>query len=212
MQCKTVELREKLLQVANERVDEQAQTVQLRIHGALSDLHAADAQYHLDCYKAFTAKRNIAQATSAGTDDKSVLQAETSFGSVIRAIENNPKIIWNSVELYDIFSVDASEENSLKSCSSSEDSTRKKRSLLIRNLETHFGDSLLVMRINGCASILCLRDHVPEGLNIVPTNDDDNIALSQPFLEKFRQKKSLSTTILLIFLLKMQYKTLVKLY
>ena len=48
VQCKTVELREKLLQVANERVDEQAQTVQLRIHGALLDLHAADAQYHLD--------------------------------------------------------------------------------------------------------------------------------------------------------------------
>ena len=38
--------KEKLLHVCEERGDEHASQVQLRIVGAVADLHATDAQYH----------------------------------------------------------------------------------------------------------------------------------------------------------------------
>ncbi len=37
----------------DERGDKQANEVRVRVMGATSDLHSADAQYHKDCYTSF---------------------------------------------------------------------------------------------------------------------------------------------------------------
>ena len=54
VQCQTIEIKEKLLQVCKVRNDNWAAEVQRRIVGIISDLHAVDAQYHHDCYTSFT--------------------------------------------------------------------------------------------------------------------------------------------------------------
>ena len=55
------------------------------------------------------------------------------------------------------------------------DRNRNDRALLIRRLEKHLGDSLIVLRVNGCASIICFRKHLPETLKLVEANDNDEV-------------------------------------
>lgn len=50
------------------RNDELGQLVRLRLEGAVSDLHAADAQYHKDCMDAFRGNRNIHYSKSKEDD------------------------------------------------------------------------------------------------------------------------------------------------
>lgn len=63
--CRTVERKQALLNICDERGDDVAAGVRIRINGTVSDLHAADAQYHYDCYITFIGKRNIAAIAAA---------------------------------------------------------------------------------------------------------------------------------------------------
>ena len=56
----------------DQRDDEWAHKVNLRIGGAVSDLHAADAQYHKDCMAKFRSHRNI-RATLNAEQHKSAI-------------------------------------------------------------------------------------------------------------------------------------------
>ena len=50
-QCRTARnFKQNILQVCDSRGDSLADSVGVRVNGALSDLHAADGQYHCDCY------------------------------------------------------------------------------------------------------------------------------------------------------------------
>ena len=60
VQCRTADcgpgqkaFKEAILETCDQRGDEWAHQVRLRIQGAVSDLHAADAQYHKDCMAKF---------------------------------------------------------------------------------------------------------------------------------------------------------------
>ena len=59
VQCRTANrgedktFKQGILDVCDQRNDEQAHQVRLRVQGAVSDLHAADAQYHKDCEAIF---------------------------------------------------------------------------------------------------------------------------------------------------------------
>ena len=65
VQCQTAgDFKERILQVCDQRNDAWSEEVQVRISGALSDLHAADGQYHHDCCKLFMSEKNI-QAMAA---------------------------------------------------------------------------------------------------------------------------------------------------
>ena len=54
--------KEAILDVCDQRNDELAHQVYIRVQGAVSDLHAADAQYHKDCHDSFMGQRNIQSA------------------------------------------------------------------------------------------------------------------------------------------------------
>ncbi|KAG0712797.1 hypothetical protein GWK47_017681 [Chionoecetes opilio] len=63
IQCRTVDFfKQNILHKCDLRNDQLADNVRVRVNGALSDLHAADAQYHEDCYKTFTNHRNVSAA------------------------------------------------------------------------------------------------------------------------------------------------------
>ena len=49
--------KQSILEVCAKRSDEIADQVRIRIEGALSDLHAADARYHVDCMTSFMSPR-----------------------------------------------------------------------------------------------------------------------------------------------------------
>ena len=62
--CKTIEIKEVLLKTCDERKDELAAQTRMRIHGAISDLQAIGARYHVDCFTGFVTKRSIMNASS----------------------------------------------------------------------------------------------------------------------------------------------------
>ena len=62
---RTIDQGEVILTACNERNDNWAKEVELRVHGALSDLHAADARYHSDCKPAFMAPKALQSAQTS---------------------------------------------------------------------------------------------------------------------------------------------------
>ena len=66
--------------------------------GVLSDLHAADVRYHLDCRASFMCSRSIqAAARHSCTPDQFV---DTAFNSVIGYLVSNKTTVHSSVNLY----------------------------------------------------------------------------------------------------------------
>lgn len=57
-------LKEEILHKCDERNDKWASEVRLRVAGAVSDLHAADARYHVDCRTRFTSQRSVSAAVN----------------------------------------------------------------------------------------------------------------------------------------------------
>ena len=61
--------------------------------GALSDLHGADAQYHVNCMASFMCRKSISAAKNASKEDENT---DPAFDEVIVEMSR----LWNSVELY----------------------------------------------------------------------------------------------------------------
>lgn len=177
VQCKTLELKDKLQKVCLTRKDELASQVQLRIQGAVSDLHAADAQYHHNCYVSFTSTRNVTTATKSSSSlEMSKDHTSQALDYVISEMMNDTTKIWSSIEVYKIYSASLSKltgeiDEGISDPIVEEQINRPKRALLIRMLELNFDKKILVMRVDGCASLLCLREHIPKNLELVKAND-----------------------------------------
>ena len=78
-----------ILNVCESRNDEWASYVKIRIQGAVSDLHAADAWYHEDCKSSFMAPRSV-RAAAGGTKPE-----DTAFQCTISQMSNERSRIWN---------------------------------------------------------------------------------------------------------------------
>ena len=74
-----------ILLVCGHRNGLQADDVRLRVQGADSDLHAADEQYHLDCYNALMSPRSI--QASHNTSKTSTDVVDTAFLQVFEEME-----------------------------------------------------------------------------------------------------------------------------
>ncbi|KAG0727209.1 hypothetical protein GWK47_035120 [Chionoecetes opilio] len=77
-QCRTVgrpgrkSFKDSIIEKCEERGDKLSADVRIRVLGARSDLHAADAQYHRDCIARFFSDRNVkaAQTKAMSQDDQ----------------------------------------------------------------------------------------------------------------------------------------------
>ena len=78
--------KEVILQVCDERDDEQAVSVRFRIQGSSSDLHAAEARYHNKCRISSMGKSNIKVAGNQYRQDTTENKA---FLTVINSIKND---------------------------------------------------------------------------------------------------------------------------
>ena len=104
---------------------------------------------------------------------------EQAFSDVTLAIKEEPAKIRNTIELHSLYSTSLLELNvddyeGMEELGCQEYTNRYQCANL--RLESNFQNSLLVMKIDGCASLACLREHAPQNLKIVAATDADPVA------------------------------------
>lgn len=93
-------MKEEILDKCDERNEIWASEVRARISGAVSDLHAADTRYHVDCRTKFmspkskTAAIKATHSTQEGFDE-----LDEALEGVIWVLKDDMSQIWNSVDL-----------------------------------------------------------------------------------------------------------------
>ena len=134
--------------------------MRIRVLGAPTDLHAADAQYHRACYLSFIPDRNVRSA-----QNKKVVSNEEddTFRQLIDVIYNDPSRIWTSVELHTHY---------INICNHTNAISRKQ---LICKLQVFFGDDLIKLDIAGCASLFCLSSHLPDFIRLVKVDSTEAV-------------------------------------
>lgn len=91
--------KESVIQVCNQRADKWAEEVRIRIGGAVTDHHAADARYHDDCRKKLMNERSVKSAAKASmcpTHD-----TDKAFDLLMREMTMDVSRVWTSLDLYD---------------------------------------------------------------------------------------------------------------
>ena len=141
-----------VLQHCGDRNDSWGREVALRCHGA-HDLAAAEAQYHLRCYNDF--RKVPSQTEQTPFIDDSALQSLVS-----EMCAGRKQCTWTSLELHDKY---VAYGGSL---------TRKQ---MFTKLVTYLGDDVVVLSIQGCASVVGFREFVGRILKLsaVDTIDED---------------------------------------
>ena len=87
--------------MCDSRVDSLADSVRVRVSGALSDLYAADGHYHRDCYKSFMGHRNVSTArTNVEQDDD---DTDNAFIALVGDVTEDKAHVWNSVEVEELY-------------------------------------------------------------------------------------------------------------
>uniref|UniRef100_UPI00358E0907 uncharacterized protein n=1 Tax=Myxine glutinosa TaxID=7769 RepID=UPI00358E0907 len=154
IQCETKDrpgyqaFKDVLLDACEQRNDEWGRQVEIRIKGALTDLPAADAQYHKKCYDLFMIMpkhTNLLRQCRVNDDD--------ALEMVINHLYDNQKLCtWTSIELYDMY------------CSFGGELSCKQ---MFSKLVTTLGDDIVVVHLEGCASVVGFRDLVGKSLKLV---------------------------------------------
>ena len=80
-----------------------ADSVCIRVSGAVADLHAADAQYHNNCYKTFVSARSIIAAANKSADTPHNEDIDKAFEDVQAYMGRDMTQVWNSVELHKVY-------------------------------------------------------------------------------------------------------------
>ena len=156
-------LKQSLLDICDCRDDDWASTVRLRIQGAISDLHAADARYHVTCRCSFTGSRAVATAAHSKTTSES---DDAAFNSLIQTVKQDLARVWNSMELFNLYIEYGGNNLSRKG--------------LLKSVSAYFGEDLLVLSSPGIASILIFRSQASSVLKVATDEEDDlDIALSK---------------------------------
>ena len=156
-QCPTCErpglptFRDTIVEIAKQRNDELGRRVLLNI-GEETDLPALDSQYHVRCYNLF---RPVNQNVDVSPDNVVDDAALKSCINVMYADQNRP---YSHTELYDI---DAGYGGEL-----SQKQMRVK-------LTDYLADDIIVIRCDGCASLIGFKGFVSSMIKLVKVNGDD---------------------------------------
>lgn len=120
--------------------------------------------------------------------------------ALVSAMEEDPTKIWISLEAYDLFSQNLkSQEQDPFQLPAPESTTMRENDMSklarlrgdfsSRNLKNHYGRVLLVLKIHGCASILCFREHVPDLLKLVAADDSNPVTEVVKLISSEMQEK-----------------------
>ncbi|KAG0729000.1 hypothetical protein GWK47_031251 [Chionoecetes opilio] len=159
---KKMSLKTEILAKCDERNDDWAAQVRIRVSGAISDLHAADARYHVACRTNFMSSRSTSAAVKEAQADKPEL--DKGLQVVISILKEDMSHIWNSVDLFNLYI--ENEGNALS------------RRQLIVELSAHFGKDLVVLSSPGIASILAFQSKAADVLRIIPDAEEDDTGIA----------------------------------
>ena len=158
VQCQTADrgetqktFREVILDTCEKRNDELGNNVRLRVLSTVSDLHAADAQYHKDCMSSFR--------TNINNSGQKVEAPESAFEQVVSTMLVDISRIWNALEIEETYA--------------SFGGTLLTRRQLIQKLSEHFEPNLLVLSSPGIANILAFRNTASKIMKVVESDIDD---------------------------------------
>ena len=93
-------IKESILKECDQRKDNAAEQVRFRVEGALSDLHAPDSCYHVDCMASFMSPNSIAAAQNAS---KVNVNEDPVFDSVTEEMVQEKSRLWHSVQLHYLY-------------------------------------------------------------------------------------------------------------
>ena len=140
-----------ILRVCSLWKDSQSAAVEHRVKSALSDLHAMDARYHLDCKKAFFHDGYLDSIRPS-----SQKKTDCALLDVIKTMDEDKSVSWNSIELENLY-------NEYGGCVL----TRK---CLVNALSKYFGEQLLILSSPDLANILVFQNQCH--FNIVADDAD----------------------------------------
>ena len=89
-----------ILRICSERNDEWGNEVQVRMEGAISDLHAAEARYHVDCYSRFITRKFLPGQSMMTQTETSKLYDDIGLTYFVDLMESDRLQIWNSIQLF----------------------------------------------------------------------------------------------------------------
>ena len=151
--------KEFILGICSERKDEWGDEVRVRIEGAVSDLHAAEARYHVDCYSRFVSYKYLPGKRTKPQSEQSHQERDSGLIYLIDLLTNDKQQIWNSVELFQEYH--------------SHGGGMMSRGLLVQKLVKHFSGELVALSAPGYAQIIAFRGHAFVQLMTVKDDDDD---------------------------------------
>ena len=151
---KNVTFNQAVLDVCAARNDDWSNDVERRIRGAVSDLHAADARYHVDCRNKFMTPVNIKYAASS----KSKNADDEAIKSLIECMSSEKNRTWTMVELYDEFRAFGG---------------KLTKDYVAKKIKEHFGDQLLVFSSPGYANVYLFKSNASKFMTLVKDETDD---------------------------------------
>ena len=109
--------------------------------GSVSDLHAAEARYHVDCMCRFFANRLLSTGNEGGPlSPRSQYQPDMAWKHMETTLSNDQKRVWNTVELQQEYQDHGGVDLT--------------RSQLADNLCNHFEGDLLMISATGYANVV----------------------------------------------------------
>ena len=130
-----------------------------RLKGALTDLPAADAQYHKKCYNDFMA---IPQYTDLNPQTN-LCDGDPMKLVIDDMLANKLLRTWTSLELYEMYLGLGGQLS---------------RQQMLTNLTTHLGDDIVVVHMEGCVSVVGFRELVGKSLKLVKDKSVDEESIS----------------------------------
>lgn len=156
VQCERIGLKDAqpfksaVLQYCSQRNDAWGREVAVRCHG-VHDLAAAEAQYHIRCYNDF---RKIPKYV-----DQTPLIADEAMKGLIEEMHSQRNVsMWTSIELHEKYATNGGQL------------TRRQ---LFTKLVTHFGDSVIVLSLQGCASVIGFREFLTTVVKVTKLDSED---------------------------------------
>lgn len=148
--------KESILVVCGKRNDEIANQVRVRVEGAISDLHAADARYHVDCMTTFMSPKSINAAQNAS---KEVDETDLAFNQVIDEMMNDRSRLWNTIELFHKYQLFGGK-------------TLLRRTFLMKIQDQL--DDVVVLTSPGLASLVVFRNSASSALHLASDSDTED--------------------------------------
>jgi hypothetical protein len=147
--------REVPLEICRERGNQWANDVQVRLEGALSDLHAADARYHMDCKAKLTSPKSVTYAPNPNSD---AYTEDGALDSVFHQMAADRECIWNSVQIFSVYKSHGSANQS---------------SWYVTKVKEHFGEDLLILKSLGLSNIVLFRSKASTFLTLGEDENND---------------------------------------